>query len=183
MSVLQSVNGDQDQAIDTLLGMSDPDYVTQLPPPQQQQQEPTQTELDEQLARRLMLEEEQAAQHQWSPPQQQIQGYQSYQSGRAATRGGGNEAGAYGNTAQRGNVQQRDTMTEFQDGFNKIAESMHLQPLISRVVIADVNRQLERRHFLQLSQRLRRRCRSMTRGVGNLGSYLHLFCVPTVLRL
>lgn len=122
-SVLQSVNGDQDLAIDTLLGMSDPDYVSQpLQPPEQR--EPTQTDLDEQLARRLMLEEEQAAQNQWRPPQQG-QGPQSYQSRWSASRdrGGGNETGRYDSMAQAVAPPQRDTMAEFQDGFNKIAET------------------------------------------------------------
>ncbi|KAG1863785.1 hypothetical protein F4604DRAFT_1586677 [Suillus subluteus] len=122
-SVLQSVNGDQDLAIDTLLGMSDPDYVSQpLPPPEQR--EPTQTDLDEQLARRLMLEEEQAAQNQWRSPQQE-QGPQYYQSRQSASRdrAGGDETGRYTGTAQVVTPPQRDTMTEFQDGFNKIAET------------------------------------------------------------
>ncbi|KAG2065093.1 hypothetical protein BDR04DRAFT_1109100 [Suillus decipiens] len=96
----QTVNGDQDLAIDTLLGMSDPDYVSQSLPPAEQR-EPTQTDLDEQLARRLMLEEEQAVQNQWRPPQQG-RGPQSYQSVTPP---------------------QRDTIAEFQDGFNKIAET------------------------------------------------------------
>lgn len=123
-SVLQSVNGDQDLAIDTLLGMSDPDYVSQ-PLPAPVQHEPTQTDLDEQLARRLMLEEEQAAQNQWRPPQQD-QGNQSYQSRRSTSRGrggGGDETGRYDNTVQVVAPPQRDTMAEFQDGFNKIAET------------------------------------------------------------
>ncbi|KAG6880031.1 hypothetical protein C0992_007828 [Termitomyces sp. T32_za158] len=56
-SVLDSVNGDQDRAIDALLGMSDPEYK----PPQQQPQQPmTQTELDEQFARQLLLQEQDA---------------------------------------------------------------------------------------------------------------------------
>ncbi|KAJ8583469.1 hypothetical protein M405DRAFT_845796 [Rhizopogon salebrosus TDB-379] len=122
LSVLQSVNGNHDQAIDTLLGMSDPDYISQPAPVPQEQREPTQTELDEQLARRLMLEEEQAAQHQWRAPQQG-QGSQAYQPRRAATRGGGDDAGRYDNAAQGGNAPQRDTMADFQDGFNKIAET------------------------------------------------------------
>ncbi|KAG2338857.1 hypothetical protein BDR05DRAFT_917769 [Suillus weaverae] len=122
-SVLQSVSGDQDLAIDTLLGMSDPDYVSQPLPPAEQR-EPTQTDLDEQLARRLMLEEEQAAQNQWRPPQQE-QGPQSYQSRQSAsqTRGGGDETGRYVSVAQAVTPPQRDTMAEFQDGFNKIAET------------------------------------------------------------
>jgi hypothetical protein len=129
-SVLQSVNGDQDLAIDTLLGMSDPDYVSQ-PLPQPEQREPTQTDLDEQFARRLMLEEEQAAQNQWPPPQQE-QGPQYYQSRRSASRdrAGGNETGRYTSTAQAATPPQRDTMAEFQDGFNKIAESTYLNPRI-----------------------------------------------------
>jgi len=129
LSVLQSVNGNQDQAIDTLLGMSDPDYISQSPQPQGQQ-EPTQTELDEQLAHRLMLEEEQAAQHQWRPPQQG-QVNQSYQSRRAATQSGADDVRRYDSTSQGGNVPQRDTMAEFQDGFNKIAESLCFPFLIS----------------------------------------------------
>lgn len=130
LSVLQSVNGNHDQAIDTLLGMSDPDYISQPAPVPQEQREPTQTELDEQLARRLMLEEEQAAQHQWRAPQQG-QGSQAYQPRRAATRGGGDDAGRYDNAAQGGNAPQRDTMADFQDGFNKIAESTRFQCLVS----------------------------------------------------
>ncbi|KAH9929581.1 uncharacterized protein BXZ73DRAFT_47886 [Epithele typhae] len=55
-SVLESVNNDQERALDVLLGMSDPDYVstsTQAP-----QHEPTSTDLDEALARQLMLEDQ-----------------------------------------------------------------------------------------------------------------------------
>ncbi|KAI0663387.1 hypothetical protein C8Q70DRAFT_906392 [Cubamyces menziesii] len=59
-SVLDSVNGDQERALDILLGMSDPEYVST-------QQVTTQTEqpsldLDEQLARQLMLEDQQQQQ-------------------------------------------------------------------------------------------------------------------------
>ncbi|KAI0759838.1 hypothetical protein BD413DRAFT_650540 [Trametes elegans] len=56
-SVLDSVNGDQERALDILLGMSDPEYVsTQTAHPQA---EPTSLDLDEQLARQLMLEDQQ----------------------------------------------------------------------------------------------------------------------------
>ncbi|KAG0695042.1 hypothetical protein DFH29DRAFT_880306 [Suillus ampliporus] len=103
--LLCSVNGDQDLAIATLLGMSDPDYVSQpLSPPEQR--EPIETELDEQLTRCLMLEEEQASQHH-----------------RGGWGGGGDETRRYDSTAQVGNPLQRDTMAEFQDEFNKIAET------------------------------------------------------------
>ncbi|KAJ8473401.1 hypothetical protein ONZ51_g7887 [Trametes cubensis] len=58
-SVLDSVNGDQERALDILLGMSDPEYVST-------QQVTTQAEpsldLDEQLARQLMLEDQQQQQ-------------------------------------------------------------------------------------------------------------------------
>ncbi|KAG1736036.1 hypothetical protein EDB19DRAFT_1723340 [Suillus lakei] len=123
-SVLQSVNGDQDMAIDTLLGMSDPDYVSQpLPLPEQREPTgPTQTDLDEQLARRLMLEEEQAAQNQWRPPQQDRGPYQPRRSASRG-RGGGDETARYDSTVQAVTPPQRDTMAEFQDGFNKIAET------------------------------------------------------------
>ncbi|OBZ70922.1 hypothetical protein A0H81_09333 [Grifola frondosa] len=59
-SVLDSVHGDQDRAIDALLGMSDPNYVsTQAVPPAQ-----ASLDLDEQLARQLMLQDqEQQQQH------------------------------------------------------------------------------------------------------------------------
>ncbi|EIW62807.1 uncharacterized protein TRAVEDRAFT_112721 [Trametes versicolor FP-101664 SS1] len=54
-SVLDSVNGDQERAIDLLLGMSDPDYVSTQPAPQPEQPS---VDLDEQLARQLMLEDQ-----------------------------------------------------------------------------------------------------------------------------
>ncbi|GLB37813.1 putative CUE domain containing protein [Lyophyllum shimeji] len=65
-SVLASVNGNQDRAIDTLLGMSDPEYKGEPTP-----EAPimSQTELDEQLARRLMLEEQQEQQAAWQAQQ------------------------------------------------------------------------------------------------------------------
>ncbi|KAF4597954.1 hypothetical protein EYR38_006346 [Pleurotus pulmonarius] len=62
-SVLESVNWDQDQAIDTLLGMSDPEYKPEARP--NQPPPPSQTELDEQFARQLMLQDQQAQQAAW----------------------------------------------------------------------------------------------------------------------
>ncbi|KZT10854.1 uncharacterized protein LAESUDRAFT_352773 [Laetiporus sulphureus 93-53] len=56
-SVLESVGGDQERAIDVLLGMSDPDYVsTAAPAPVHHD-----LALDEQLARQLALEDQQQA--------------------------------------------------------------------------------------------------------------------------
>ncbi|KDQ27442.1 hypothetical protein PLEOSDRAFT_1083566 [Pleurotus ostreatus PC15] len=62
-SVLESVNWDQDQAIDMLLGMSDPEYKPEARP--NQPPPPSQTDLDEQFARQLMLQEQQAQQAAW----------------------------------------------------------------------------------------------------------------------
>ncbi|GBE86293.1 hypothetical protein SCP_0901720 [Sparassis crispa] len=117
-SVLESVNYDQDRAIDVLLGMSDPEYVSTS-----QATAPTQPDLtlDEQLARQLALEDQQqprrpASGHSWprrnqvpyqprqqhprSPPQQQQQQQEGYVTGN-----------------ERGDFQ------EFQDTFSRIAES------------------------------------------------------------
>jgi len=142
LSVFESVDNDQDRALDILLGMNDPTYISSTVPPStaSQQPGPTQEDLDEQLARRLALEEEQAARawsadrqpgwgHPMSPSQDQQQaGYQTYQPRRGSGRGWGssswgNWSDAQGQTTQsQGQGGQRDTMAEFQEGFNKIAE-------------------------------------------------------------
>ncbi|OCH87874.1 hypothetical protein OBBRIDRAFT_795787 [Obba rivulosa] len=59
ISVLESVGGDQDRAVDVLLGMSDPDYVSTQGPVTSQAPD---LELDEQLARQLALEDQQQQQ-------------------------------------------------------------------------------------------------------------------------
>ncbi|KAJ7680808.1 hypothetical protein DFH06DRAFT_1278664 [Mycena polygramma] len=105
-SVLDSVQGNTDRAIDALLGMSDPDYTSEQPGAQQQAPQ-TQEDLDEQLARTLMLEDERQ-EHVWraqQPPQQQQQG-QRPQARRQESTG-----------------QDKDTMQEFQEQFNKFAET------------------------------------------------------------
>ncbi|KAF5351747.1 hypothetical protein D9756_007631 [Leucocoprinus leucothites] len=109
-SVLESVNGSQDRAIDLLLGMSDPNFKSDTPPVVQQPQM-TQEDLDEQLARRLMLEEQQQAQ-QWQQRQRphrrssRMQGQQQQQPQQP------------GPTP----VGDKDTMTEIQEQFSKYAE-------------------------------------------------------------
>ncbi|KAI0368283.1 hypothetical protein BV20DRAFT_948405 [Pilatotrama ljubarskyi] len=60
-SVLDSVDGDQERALDILLGMSDPEYVSTHTAPQPEQ---SSLDLDEQLARQLMLEDQQQQQRQ-----------------------------------------------------------------------------------------------------------------------
>ncbi|PIL36022.1 hypothetical protein GSI_01682 [Ganoderma sinense ZZ0214-1] len=59
-SVLESVNNDQERALDVLLGMSDPEYVSTQPV---HQPEAPSLDLDEQLARQLMLEDQQQQRH------------------------------------------------------------------------------------------------------------------------
>ncbi|KAI0694977.1 hypothetical protein C8T65DRAFT_710916 [Cerioporus squamosus] len=56
-SVLESVNYDQERALDILLGMNDPEYVSTHAAAQPEP--PSQLDLDEQLARQLMLEDQQ----------------------------------------------------------------------------------------------------------------------------
>ncbi|TFK83393.1 hypothetical protein K466DRAFT_627808 [Polyporus arcularius HHB13444] len=58
-SVLESVNNDQDRALDILLGMNDPEYVSTQAPAQVW----SQLDLDEQLARQLMLEDQREQRH------------------------------------------------------------------------------------------------------------------------
>jgi len=119
-SVLESVDGNQDRAVDLLLGMSDPTFKSEAPPPQvQQQPQATQEELDEQLARRLMLEEQQEAQQQWQIQQQREQQRQQRPQRRTSRpqQGGGEQQAA---TPPMGG---KDTMTEFQEQFTKIAET------------------------------------------------------------
>ncbi|KAJ7267626.1 hypothetical protein B0H12DRAFT_1200779 [Mycena haematopus] len=102
-SVLDSVQGNTDRAIDALLGMSDPDYHSE-PVRQQVQQPQTQEELDEQLARTLMLEDERSH-HAWRAQEQQ-------QQQRPPVRRQGSSG-----------APEKDTMQEFQEQFNKFAES------------------------------------------------------------
>lgn len=116
-SVLQSVNGNQDRAIDVLLGMSDPNFKSEtppLPPPQPQPQVPpmTQEELDEQFARRLMLEEQEQhrqwrAQHRPSRRTTRTESYNDYQVSSPPSQP----------------ADGKDTMGDFQEQFSKIAES------------------------------------------------------------
>ncbi|KAJ6498828.1 hypothetical protein C8R45DRAFT_805339, partial [Mycena sanguinolenta] len=101
-SVLDSVQGNTDRAIDALLGMSDPNY--QGEPVPQQPQPQTQEELDEQLARTLMLEDERSH-HAWRAQEQTQQ-----QQPRIQRQG---SSGA----------PERDTMQELGEQFNKFAES------------------------------------------------------------
>ncbi|KAJ4483949.1 hypothetical protein J3R30DRAFT_3679101 [Lentinula aciculospora] len=103
-SVLESVGGNSDRAIDVLLGMSDPEYYSES----RTTEEPvlSQEELDARFARQLYMEdqEQQAA---WQARQQQQRPRPTF-SGRRDSQPP---------------VQEKDTMTEISDQFNKIAET------------------------------------------------------------
>ncbi|KIY70637.1 hypothetical protein CYLTODRAFT_435620 [Cylindrobasidium torrendii FP15055 ss-10] len=107
-SVLDSVNGNQDRAIDVLLGMSDPNFKSDtaqapLPPAQPVL---TQEELDEQFARRLLLEDEQREHYAWQQ--------QSWNNERQPV---------IGNIRRDGQPPEKDAMTELGEQFNKFAET------------------------------------------------------------
>ncbi|KAJ2917755.1 hypothetical protein MD484_g2655, partial [Candolleomyces efflorescens] len=115
LMILESANGNQEAAIEILLGMSDPNYKPDpssfaAPPPPTM----TQEELDEQLARRLMLEE-QDNQARW---QQQAYGPHRRNS-RPYEQGYDSPASPPG---QGTPGQGKDTMAEIQEGLTKAAE-------------------------------------------------------------
>ncbi|KAJ8078503.1 hypothetical protein PM082_012785 [Marasmius tenuissimus] len=96
LSVLQSAGGNEDRSIDTLLGMSDPDYRSDARP-----QEPVLTELDEQFARQLYMQDEQQYHRQraqWEAQQPRPQ-------------------------PARQSSQDKDVMTEVSEQFKNIAET------------------------------------------------------------
>jgi hypothetical protein len=122
--VLQSVQGNQDRAIDTLLGMSDPEYKSQhppVPPPVRfvkliftYTKFLFQAESDEEYARRLYLEDQQAQQQRWPqqpPAQSESTPYEPRRGWQQGQQSGG-QAGS-----------QKDTVAEFQEQVLKIAES------------------------------------------------------------
>jgi len=149
------VDGDQDRAVDALLAMSDPDHVpvqlaaaTNEQPSQvrhvikaNQPTTPTlthpvkaeQTQLDEEFARQLLLEDEQQyARDQIALRQQQEQMRQfpyaqrthpSIHRGDAAQQQPQQQP-----QPQPQSLPQRDTMTDMQEQFSKLAESMFRFP-------------------------------------------------------
>ncbi|KAF8893585.1 hypothetical protein BD779DRAFT_1507041 [Infundibulicybe gibba] len=116
--LLESVlhrRGNQDRAIDTLLGMSDPEYKSEAPPVAAAiTPELSQTELDEQLARRLMLEDQEQQQAAWEahraqrPPALRSGSRPQFQ---PQPQSGATPAG------------ERDTMAEVGEQFTRIAET------------------------------------------------------------
>ncbi|KDQ15324.1 hypothetical protein BOTBODRAFT_54882 [Botryobasidium botryosum FD-172 SS1] len=147
--VLDACGGDQERAIDQLLGMSDPSYVPEALP----DSNVNQTALDEEFAQRLMLEEQEAHNRTSSrpgepplrtfdtysapyqprtPPRRSQDGYQpepyedySHGQNQPAVSGYGYSPGAGSPAGQRTNT-RAGTMSgggELQEQFNKIAES------------------------------------------------------------
>ncbi|KAI9455471.1 hypothetical protein BJY52DRAFT_1280236 [Lactarius psammicola] len=100
-SVIDSVGGDQDRAVDALLSMSDPEHVPSSTGAPEQLPVTTQTQLDEEFARQLLLEDEQRytrdqiARQQHQQQQQQLRQFPYAQ----------------------------HTMTDVQEQFSKLAES------------------------------------------------------------
>ena len=139
-SVLESAGGNQDRAVDMLLGMNDPDYVPQEQPAPVQvchnmysviSIEPSdficgiqsQTDLDEEFARRLMLEEQQ--QQSWNPqPQGQQVAYQPRVRGRQQQQVGPGPQGG-----------EQDTMGDFQEQFAKIADCWSFSFRVTKVAL------------------------------------------------
>ena len=109
LTILESVDNDEDCTLDVLLGMNDPTYISSAAPLPiaQPQPDPTQQDLDEQLACRLALEEKQAA-GAWSADRQsrrdhqQQAGYQAYQPHSGSGRGWGSSSrGSWGSARVR----------------------------------------------------------------------------------
>lgn len=114
-SILESVGGDQNSAIEVLLGMSDPQYKSET---QHDHVQLSQVDLDEQLARRLMLEEQHAASAQQAQ-QQPMLPYEPYTGSTRRAHRPQQQPQTYPNNADN----ERDTMTDIQDRFGRIAET------------------------------------------------------------
>ncbi|KAH9083936.1 hypothetical protein EDB83DRAFT_2332291 [Lactarius deliciosus] len=126
-SVVDSVDGDQDRAVDALLSMSDPDHVPSSAGAPAQPPATTQNQLDEEFARQLMLEDEQRyardqiARQQQQQQQQQLRQFPYAQ--RTTTAGTPQQQPRSGSPPSPPSQRERDTMTDVQEQFNKLAES------------------------------------------------------------
>lgn len=125
-SVVDTVGGDQDRAVDALLSMSDPDHVSSSAAAPAQPPETTQTQLDEEFARQLLLEDEQRyardqiAQQQHQQQQQQLRQFPYAQRTSAVAIP---QQQGRGSSPQSPSQRERDTMADVQDQFTKLAES------------------------------------------------------------
>ncbi|KAF8268603.1 hypothetical protein EI94DRAFT_1800237 [Lactarius quietus] len=123
-SVVDSVDGDQDRAVDALLSMSDPDHVPSSAGAPEQPPATDQTQLDEEFARQLLLEDEQRyardqiARQQHQQQQQQLRQFPYAQRTTAVTIPQQQQQGR-GSSPQSPSSSQRerDTMADVQDQF------------------------------------------------------------------
>lgn len=126
-SVVDSVGGDQDRAVDALLSMSDPDHVPSSAAAPSQAPATSQTQLDEEFARQLMLEDEQRyardqiARQQHQQQQQQLRQFSYAQRAPAATPQ--QQQGRGGSPESAPSQREKDTMADVQEQFSKLAES------------------------------------------------------------
>ncbi|KAI0001250.1 hypothetical protein BJV74DRAFT_88590 [Russula compacta] len=131
-SVVDSVGGDEDQAVDALLAMSDPDHVpTHHVATPEQPSVAEQTQLDEEFARQLLLEDEQQyARDQIALRQQeQIRHFPYAPRTQAPAPPQGNRGDGFRGDDDvqqeppQPQPQQRDTMADMQEQFTKLAET------------------------------------------------------------
>ncbi|KAI0688200.1 hypothetical protein BC835DRAFT_1419376 [Cytidiella melzeri] len=123
--ILASVNYNEDAAIDVLLGMSDPSYVSAHPPSAAPPQ-PTSMELDEALARQLQLEDDRQVRDR-APQRATGESW----SRRSADRGSGDVEVSYAtragqphpSSAQPQGQGQGSDFNEIRETFTQIAES------------------------------------------------------------
>ncbi|KZV73482.1 hypothetical protein PENSPDRAFT_682774 [Peniophora sp. CONT] len=121
-SVLESVGGDQDRAVDTLLGMSDPEHVSTAGPETHASSHPqqkSQTELDEEFARHLMLQE----QEEYNQAQEARAGNAHGERWTPRSRSSQEQTRQAPPAGANANAGERDTFAEVQEQVSKIAES------------------------------------------------------------
>ncbi|KAF9527315.1 hypothetical protein CPB83DRAFT_400765 [Crepidotus variabilis] len=118
-SVLESVNWNQDRAVDALLTMSDPEYKPEPAAQRQSEPIPVLEDLDEQFARQLAMQEQQEH-SQWAASGQNYgpQGSPAPYNGPRS-----NQTQGWTSPPQQGGAQQGQGIAEFQDQFNKFAET------------------------------------------------------------
>jgi hypothetical protein len=120
-SVVDSVDGNQDRAVDALLSMSDPDHVSASAAAPAQPPVTTQTQLDEEFARRLLFEDQQRYARQEQQQQQLRQfPYAQRTTGATPQQQQGRSPSPQSPSQRAG---ERDTMADVQDQFNKLAET------------------------------------------------------------
>lgn len=168
-----------------LLGMNDPSFVppvSQPPPsrsPNQFRSDPSfdaqrlsQEALDEQFARKLAQEEQEAV----AAREQALQDmpsyimYQPYQTRRGGRNGWGGRPQGQPQTQGQGG---KDTMTEFQEGFNRIAECTSVRRLAIRSPCPLSNNSFVagKKTFSSIMSKVRAKMQDFDQGQGWSGSH------------